>query len=226
MFSGSLDVRATAGRACWSLPVLQAGQGQCSWPLLALCMCACTAVRALGRAWATRWVISKSRDAWGYFCAGSRLLVPPGHCLRSATWPYPGHPVAAVCNSPSAPLPPPSRCRRTQKTHRPDVTTIKGEGDLTREGARGGPRQHWTRASTSKKSVVEVAPSLPGRLQGGLGKHWQASHPRVAPVPCRDNNYCRRFIHVVLLLLACLLLQALESIGARGLRIWALSKTG
>lgn len=76
---------------------------------------------------------------------------------------------------------------------------------------------------------TKAAPSVPTSQEDSretLEKHWQASHLHVAPVPCHNNNYCCCFIHVVLLMLLACLLLALNSIGARGQRIWALSKTG
>lgn len=104
--------------ALWLLLLVLAGLA--SWPgpmLLAQCMCACTAVRVSGPPGATRWALSKSRDAEWYLFAGSCRLVPPGHCLQPATWPLPRSLLAAACDSTLVPLPPPSRCRHTHRKH-------------------------------------------------------------------------------------------------------------
>lgn len=90
--SDNCILRVPDVRALWLLLLVLAGLA--SWPgpvLLTQCMCACTTVRTFGHAAATRQVISKFRDAGRYFFAGSCLLVPPGHCLQSATWSRPGH---------------------------------------------------------------------------------------------------------------------------------------
>lgn len=142
--------------------------------------------------------------------------------------------VAVVCNCTCAPLPPPSRCRHTQrKTHRPDVTVRvrlqeRGQKEERRKERRGDhSTAHQTRAGLTERNreaweSKKAAPNLPGRLQGDLeksiGRH-RILH--VAPVPCRNNNYWCCFIHVRVAdaALLCLLL-ALGSIGARGQRIW------
>lgn len=78
-------------------------------------VCACTAVRAFGPSGATRRVMSKSRDAgelllcWLLPRGVTRSLPPVGDMV------VPQSPLAVVCNCTSAPLPPPSRCRHSQK---------------------------------------------------------------------------------------------------------------